>query len=116
MNRKISGMLLAGGVASLSAGFAQAQEFGAGLNGFEELGGLNAETGAILSNGKGTLSLDVDKSQITYTLTYSGLSAPVTPSHIHLGKIHVPGAWWFSAHTWGTDQREPRPARRVAGR
>jgi hypothetical protein len=91
MNRKISGMLLAGGVASLSAGFAQAQEFGARLNGFEELGGLNAETGAILSNGKGTLSLDVDKSQITYTLTYSGLSAPVTQSHIHLGKIHVPG-------------------------
>jgi hypothetical protein len=91
MNRKISGMLLAGGVASVSAGFAHAQEFGARLNGFEELGGLNAETGAILSNGKGTLSLDVDKSQITYTLTYSGLSAPVTQAHIHLGKIHVPG-------------------------
>jgi hypothetical protein len=92
MNRKISGMLLAGGVASLSsAGFAQAQEFAARLTGFEELGGLNAETGAILSNGKGTLSLDVDKSQITYTLTYSGLSAPATQSHIHLGKLHVPG-------------------------
>ena len=91
MSRKLGGMLLAGGLAGLSAGFAQAQEFGARLNGFEELGALNAETGAILSNGKGTLSLDVDKSQITYKLTYSGLSAPVTQAHIHLGKIHVPG-------------------------
>ena len=91
MSRKLSGMLLAGGLAGLSAGFAQAQEFGARLNGFEELGALNSETGAILSNGKGTLSLDVDKSQITYKLTYSGLSAPVTQAHIHFGKIHVPG-------------------------
>src|SRR5207302_8329385 len=91
MSRKLSGMLLAGGLAGLSAGFAQAQEFGARLNGFEELGALNAETGAIRSAGKGTLSLDVDNSQITYTLTYSGLIAPVTQAHIHLGKIHVPG-------------------------
>ena len=91
MSRKLGGMLLAGGLAGLSAGFAQAQEFGARLNGFEELGALNAETGAIRSAGKGTLSLDVDKSQASYTLTYSGLSAPVTQAHIHLGKIHVPG-------------------------
>ena len=91
MSRKLGGMLLAGGLAGLSAGFAQAQEFGARLNGFEELGALNAETGAIRSAGKGTLSLDVDKSQASYTLTYSGLSAPVTQAHIHFGKIHVPG-------------------------
>jgi hypothetical protein len=91
MNAKLSGMLLSGGIAALSGSVAYAQEFGARLNGFEELGALNAETGAIRSAGKGTLSLDVDKSQITYTLTYSGLSAPVTQAHIHLGKIHVPG-------------------------
>jgi hypothetical protein len=91
MSGKLHGMLLAGGIAALSGGFAHAQEFGARLNGFEELGALNAETGAIRSNGKGTLSLDVDKSQISYTLTYSGLSAPVTQAHIHFGKIHVPG-------------------------
>jgi hypothetical protein len=91
MNAKLSGMLLSGGIAALSGSVAYAQEFGARLNGFEELGALNAETGAIRSAGKGTLSLDVDKSQISYTLTYSGLSAPVTQAHIHLGKIHVPG-------------------------
>ena len=91
MNRKLSVVLLAANLVVLSAGFAQAQEFGARLTGFEELGALNAETGAILSNGKGTLSLDVDKSEITYKLTYSGLTAPVTQAHIHFGKIHVPG-------------------------
>jgi hypothetical protein len=93
MPGKLYGMLLAGGIAGLSAGFAQAQEFSTRLNGFEELGALNNETGAILSNGKGTLSLDleVDKSLITYKLTYSSLSAPVTQAHIHFGKIHVPG-------------------------
>ena len=91
MYRKLSGILAAGGLAALSGGFAQAQEFGAKLNGFEELGALNAETGAIRSNGQGTLDLDVDKNQATYTLTYSGLSAPVTQAHIHFGKIHVPG-------------------------
>jgi len=91
MNRKLRGMLVAGGIAAFAVGFAHAQEFSTRLTGFEELGALNAETGAILSNGKGTLSLDVDKSQITYKLTYSGLSAPVTQAHIHFGKIHVPG-------------------------
>jgi hypothetical protein len=86
-------MLVAGGIAAFAGGFAHAQEFGARLNGFEELGALNNETGAILSNGKGTLDLDVDKGrgQIAYRLTYSGLSAPVTQAHIHFGKIHVPG-------------------------
>jgi hypothetical protein len=85
-------MLLAGGIAVMSEGFAQAQEFSTRFTGFEEIGGLGAgETGAILSDGKGTLSLDADKSQITYTLTYSGLSAPVTQAHIHFGKLHVAG-------------------------
>ena len=94
MSGKPYGMLLAGAIAGLSAGFAQAQEFGARLTGFEEIGALGAgETGAILSNGKGTLSLDLDKhqSEITYKLTYSGLSTPVTQAHIHFGKLHVAG-------------------------
>src|SRR5882762_8551003 len=94
MSGKPYGMLLAGAIAGLSAGFAQAQEFGARLTGFEEIGALAAgETGAILSNGKGTLSLDLDKhqSEITYKLTYSGLSTPVTQAHIHFGKLHVAG-------------------------
>jgi hypothetical protein len=92
MSGKLYGMFFAGGVAAMSGGFAHAQEFSTRLNGFEEIGGLGAgETGAILSNGKGTVSLDVDKNQANYTLTYSGLSAPVTQAHIHFGKLHVAG-------------------------
>src|SRR5712671_1461065 len=74
MYRKISGMLLAAGMAALFGDLAYAEEFSTRLNGFQEIGGLGAgETGAILSDGKGTLNLDVGKTQITYTLTYSGL-------------------------------------------
>lgn len=75
------------------ASAANAQEFHARLSGFNEVGALNAETGAILTNGQGTLDLKLDRnaSTVTYTLTYSNLSAPVTQAHIHFGKIHVPG-------------------------
>ena len=69
------------------------EKFHAALSGFEEVGGLNNETGAIFSGGKATLDLvlnDAAKS-INYTLTYSGLSADVLQAHIHLGKRHVPG-------------------------
>lgn len=96
MSGKPYGMLLAGAIAGLSAGFAQAQEFGARLNGFEETGPLPgpnaASTGAILSDGKGKLTLDVGKTEtITYELTYSGMKTNVTQAHIHFGKIHVAG-------------------------
>jgi hypothetical protein len=67
--------------------------FAAKLSGFQELGALNSETGAILTDGSGTLQLTLDKAAqtISYELTYSGLSAPVTQSHIHFGRVHVPG-------------------------
>jgi hypothetical protein len=82
-----------GGVAQADGGGANTEEFSARLSGFQELGGLNAETGAILTDGTGTLQLDLDKkSQMaTYTLTFSGLSSAVTQAHIHFGKVHVPG-------------------------
>ena len=84
---------LAAGLASLSVGTALAQEYKAQLNGFAELGALNAETGAILTNGIGKLTLDVDpNSQIaSYSLTYSGLTSPVLQAHLHFAKVHVPG-------------------------
>jgi len=77
-----------------SASSAYAQEFTARLNGFEELGAINAQTGAILSDGTGTLRLHLDKNRgmATFTLTYSdvGTTAPltgkVTQAHIHFGK------------------------------
>jgi hypothetical protein len=70
-----------------------ATEFAATFSGFEEVGALNAETGAIFSPGKATLNLDLSRNArtIAFKLTYSGLSAPVLQSHIHFGKRHVPG-------------------------
>jgi len=82
-----------GGVAHADGSGANSEEFSARLSGFNETGPLNAETGAILTNGTGTLQLDLDKkSQMaTYTLTFSDLSSAVTQAHIHFAKVHVPG-------------------------
>ncbi len=67
--------------------------FTAKLNGFQEVGALNNETGAILTDGKGTLHLKLDKNaqSLSFELTYSGLSSPVTQAHIHFGRVHTPG-------------------------
>jgi len=77
----------------LLATAANAQEYHARLSGFNEVGALNAETGAILTNGRGTLDLVLNRnaSTATYTLTYSDLTSPVLQAHIHFGKVHVPG-------------------------
>jgi hypothetical protein len=73
---------------------ANAQEYVAKLSGFQEVGGLNAETGSILSPGDATLKLTLDKTAqtLSYTLTYSfPATTTVLQSHIHFGKEHVPG-------------------------
>ena len=66
---------------------ANAEEFHANLTGFREV------PLAILSEGTGKLTLKLDKNpqSISYTLPYSGLSAPATQAHIHFGKEHVAG-------------------------
>jgi CHRD domain-containing protein len=71
----------------LAAAPARAERFSAELVGFEEIP-------ALLSEGKGTLTLDLDRraQTLTFTLEFSGLSAPVTQSHIHFGKRHVAGS------------------------
>src|SRR5437660_1547918 len=68
-------------------------KFTAKIDGFQEVGALNNETGAILTEGKGTLKLILDKKaqSLNFELTYSDLSAPVTQSHIHFGRVHTPG-------------------------
>lgn len=94
MCRKVfTGVFLATFVLVLSLAPASAQKFSGKFSGFNELGALNNETGAILSEGKGTLQLELDKDAqtISYELTYSGLSANVSQSHIHFGRIHTPG-------------------------
>lgn len=68
-------------------------KFAAKLDGFQELGALNNETGAILTDGKGTLKLSLDRlsKTISFELTFSGLSSNVLQSHIHFGRVHTPG-------------------------
>jgi hypothetical protein len=82
------------GLIAIGSGAAYAEDFTARLSGFQVTGGLGtSETGAILTDGAGTLQLDLDKKShmATYTLTYSGLTSAVTQAHIHFGKVHVPG-------------------------
>jgi hypothetical protein len=69
------------------------EEFHAVFSGFNEVGALNAQSGAILSPGRATLELELNRADqtISFVLTYSGLSAPVTQSHIHFGKVHMAG-------------------------
>lgn len=87
--------LLAGATLVVSPAWADPDKetFHARLSGFNEVGALNAETGAILSDGTATADVELDKraGTATYTLTFSGLSAAVTQAHIHFGKNHVPG-------------------------
>ena len=91
--------ILAAAIVSFSASSGFAESFSARLNGFNELGALNNETGAILSNGTGTVSLRLNQrtATIDYTLNYSdvGTTPPktgtVSQAHIHFGKSHNAG-------------------------
>src|SRR5229473_172220 len=78
-------LLIRSGLAALllilAAGVVAAQDYRARLSGFFEIGSLTTPTGAILTDGTGTLHLDVDKNSATYSLTYSGLSTNVTQAH-----------------------------------
>lgn len=90
-------------IVAFSANYASGQEFTARLTGFQELGSLPSATafptGAILSDGTGTATVDVDKSSgtVTYKLTYSNvgttppLTGTVTQAHIHFGKSRASG-------------------------
>jgi hypothetical protein len=97
---KLTKAMLIATLVVFSASYAYAQEFFARLNGFQELGGLNAETGAIRTDGRGTLHLNLDRltNTATFTLTYSDVGTPpeltprtVTQAHIHFGKVHATG-------------------------
>jgi hypothetical protein len=97
--------------------------FSTKLSGFEEVGGVGAgQTGAILSGGTATLDLELDRQAqtLTFTLTYSGLNAPITQSHVHFGKRHVGGGVMaFFCSNLGTGpagtQACPAPAGTVTG-
>src|SRR5260370_42572192 len=89
----LAGIILAAAVATISATYANAQEFNTTLSGFDELGALNAQSGAIFTKGQGTLRLKLDQKRqsLTYTLTYSNLTSNVTQSHIHFVKARDSG-------------------------
>lgn len=78
--------MVAAAIVTGTASAADVEHFHAVFSGFSEIP-------AVLSEGHGTLDLRLDRSAktLTYTLTFSNLSAPVTQSHIHLGKVHVAG-------------------------
>jgi hypothetical protein len=94
-----TGLVAAAATFFASSGYAQEFFFVASLSGFNELGAINAQTGAILSNGTGFAQLLVDRSAglISYTLTYdnvgttSPLTGTVTQAHIHFGKTRDAG-------------------------
>jgi hypothetical protein len=105
------GTALCAGVLVLWGRGAQAEEFSARLDGFQELGSLpnvnltaNPQTaanptGAILSDGMGTAKLSLHRAagSIDYELTYSNvgttppLTGTVTQAHIHFGKARDSG-------------------------
>jgi hypothetical protein len=78
-----------------AAGVATAQNddatYTARLAGFNEVGPINNNSGAILTEGTGRLYLEVGQNSATYTLTYSNLTSNALQSHIHFGKKHDAG-------------------------
>ena len=90
---KLLNAVLVAGAVAFSNSYAHEEEFVASLSGFNEIGALNNATGAILSDGRGSLVLTLHRQARTaeFSLTYSGLSSPVTVAHIHFGKVHVAG-------------------------
>ncbi|PYN67523.1 MAG: hypothetical protein DMD90_05855 [Candidatus Rokuibacteriota bacterium] len=82
---KLTAAILATALVAFSGSYVHAEEFFARLDGFQELGALNAQTG------------DKASQTATFTLTYSnvGTTSPktgtVTQAHIHFGKVHSSG-------------------------
>ena len=60
---------------------------GALLTGYEEVPSVSTT-----ASGEFTATVSPDGSTITYTETYSGLQAPVTQSHIHVGQLSANGS------------------------
>jgi hypothetical protein len=122
---------LVAAVVIFAASCGYADEFSARLSGFNELGTLNAQTGAVLSDGTGTVELDLDQKAgtIAYRLTYSnvGTTSPgtgtVSQAHIHFGKSRDSGGILvyfctnlaFTGHTGPTPPACPNNSGTVTG-
>src|SRR6516162_1204910 len=71
-----------------TATVAKADQIGALLTGYEETPAAVSTTG----RGEFTATIDADGDAIFYSETFSGLQAPVTQSHIHVGQLGVTGS------------------------
>ena len=71
----------------VTAPMAKAQQIGALLTGYDEVPSVSTT-----ASGEFTATVSPDGSSIAYTETYSGLQAPVTQSHIHVGQTAVNGS------------------------
>src|SRR5262245_41922244 len=104
-------------VIAVPAAYAGHEDFHASFSGFKEVGALNSETGAIFSPGKGRLRLRLDRTNhmITFNLTYSGLSSPVTRPTFILERCTLrAGYWCSSARIFPLRQRERSRVPRTA--
>jgi hypothetical protein len=70
-----------------AATVAKADQIGALLTGYEE-------SPSVSTTGRGEFvaTIDADSDRIEYSETFSGLQAPVTQSHIHVGQLGVNGS------------------------
>ena len=80
-------LLAAMGGLLATAPMAKAQQIGALLTGYEEVPSVSTT-----ASGEFTATVSPDGGVIFYTETYSGLQAPVTQSHIHVGQTAVNGS------------------------
>ena len=78
-------LLAAMGGLLATAPMAKAQQIGALLTGYEEVPSVS-------TTASGEFTATVSGSTIAYTETYSGLQAPVTQSHIHVGQLAANGS------------------------
>src|SRR5262245_33750748 len=72
----------------ITAAVAEAEQISALLTGYEETPAAVSTTG----RGEFVATIAPDGEVIEYTETYSGLRAPVTQSHIHVGQLGVTGS------------------------
>src|SRR6516162_6799205 len=71
-----------------TATVAKADQIRALLTGYEETPAAVSTTG----RGEFIATIDPDGDAIFYTETFSGLQAPVTQSHIHVGQLSITGS------------------------
>src|SRR4051812_1104619 len=81
------------------------ERFFAHLSGYSEVPSLN-------STGQGDLSLKIKDGEITFDLTYSGLSGPPSDAHVHIGQPGVSGgvSFFFCGGGRASSVKPPCPA------